>query len=205
MKFLLPFVVAVLASGCQTEPEIAPVAAKPEPAAKTTEPAPAPPVAIKQEKPATPPATTTKSGRRVVTERIFQMDDLETVKVKLAGKTFTAFVTDTEMKMAEGMMYLKDSDVKDTECFIFVFPEPQDLGFWMRNTLIDLDIAYIKEDKTIRTIRTMKAHDETSVRSNGEVLYAIEFKAGTLKKIGAKVGMPVEIPASVRFKGPNQQ
>lgn len=122
------------------------------------------------------------------------------MKIKIGEHEFDAWVMNTESKMMEGMMHVADADFTEKQAMIFAYPEPQELGFWMRNTIVDLDIAFVSRNKRILNTTTMRALDETIVRSTGLAQYAIEFKAGTLRKKGIRAGMTVQIPDSVRYR-----
>lgn len=141
-----------------------------------------------------------KEKHRHNDNRAYQLDDLQRVKIKVNGKhEFDAWVMDTEFKRQEGMMFLEDQDFKKTDAMVFVFKDAQPLRFWMRNTLVPLDIMYVNERKAIIKTYTMKARDEvTDYSSNGNAKYAIEFKAGIFKELGIKSGQKVEIPDSVK-------
>ena len=142
---------------------------------------------------------------REVEQRFFQLDELQRVKIKVDKHEFNAWVMDTEAKRQEGMMFLEDSDFKKTDCMVFVFREAIPLRFWMRNTLVPLDIAYVGDKKTILNTYTMKARDEvTDYSSKGDAMYAIEFKAGTFKELKIAKGMKVEIPDNVKEKEPTR-
>lgn len=133
--------------------------------------------------------------------RLNQLRDLAKTTVKIGKHAFTCWVADNDSKRAEGMMFLTDKEVKPTEGMIFVFPNPQPLSFWMKNTLIDLDIAYIQRDGTIVSVHTMKRLRETSVPSGGPATFALEVKAGTFKRLGIKKGMKAKIDPKVKAKG----
>lgn len=139
---------------------------------------------------------------RHVEQRYFQLKDLSTAKITFKEKyEMTAWVMDNNMKRAEGMMFLKDSDFTDKQAMIFVFSIGQELRFWMRNTLIPLDIAYVDERGKILSTYTMKALDEdTDYSSHGKAKYAIEVKAGLFKKEKIQAGDMVQIPSTIKSK-----
>jgi uncharacterized membrane protein (UPF0127 family) len=64
---------------------------------------------------------------------------------------------------------------------------------WMKNTLIPLDVAFIRKDGVITDIKVMKAHDLTTVSSSEKVLYAWEMNVGWFKENGIIVGDTVQI------------
>ncbi len=138
---------------------------------------------------------------RHVPQRMYQLDDLERVKLKIGEHEFNAWVMDTYLKRMEGMMFLENSDFKDNDAMIFVFKEAEPQRFWMKNTLVPLDIAYCSADKKILNTYTMKALDiDTDYSSAGPSKYVIEFRAGIFKKLEIKAGMKVEIPDKVKAK-----
>jgi uncharacterized membrane protein (UPF0127 family) len=74
---------------------------------------------------------------------------------------------------------------------LFVFPAPQPLGFWMRNTYIPLSIAYLDADGRILNIEDMAPRDESSHPSRGLALYALEMRKGWFADKGIGVGARV--------------
>ena len=71
---------------------------------------------------------------------------------------------------------------------LFVFPAPKPQGFWMKNTLIPLSIAYISDSGEILQIEDMRPKDERSIRSKDPVRYALEVNQGWFKRHNVKVG-----------------
>jgi len=133
--------------------------------------------------------------------REFQLRDLQRVSGKVGGHVFNLWVMDTELKRNEGMMFLKKEDFKDNDGMIFVFTIEEPKKFWMRNTLVDLDICYCGKDGTINSTYTMKSLDEsTDYSSKKPSMYVVELKAGTLKRLGIQTGMKWEIPRTVTSK-----
>ena len=137
--------------------------------------------------------------RRNVPERLHQLKDLEQAEVKWKDHVFKLWVMDTESKRMEGMMFLKDSDFKDDEGMIFVFDREEPRRFWMRNTLVELDIAYCRGDGTVLNGYTMKRLDETTdYSSRGAAKFVIELRAGTMKKLGITAGTRFLIPPGLK-------
>lgn len=131
--------------------------------------------------------------------RRYPLNELERVPLSIGEHRFTVWVADTFSKRAEGMMFLTDADVKADEGMLFAFPDSQVLRFWMRNTYIPLDIAYIDSGRTIVKIHTMRPHDETTDYSSVRpAQFALEVKGGTFARLGIREGMRVEFPDSVR-------
>ena len=74
---------------------------------------------------------------------------------------------------------------------VFVFPEPTSGGFWMKSTLIPLDIAFYDESGRILRILQMTPcrRDPCPVYAPG-VAYrgALEVNAGSFRRWGVEVG-----------------
>ncbi len=76
---------------------------------------------------------------------------------------------------------------------LFVFEESRIQAFWMRNTFIALDIAFIDADGRIIDIQRMAPLDETkSYLSPAPVPYVLEVNAGWFAQHGIKVGEVVK-------------
>lgn len=137
---------------------------------------------------------------RFVPERRFQLSELKTVPITIDGKhRFTAWVMDTFDKRMEGMMFLRDTDFRDDQAMLFVFKKPEIQRFWMRNTLVPLDIAYISPDMTINSTYTMAPRDETTDYSSAApAALVLEARGGLFRKLGIRPGQTVTIHGEVR-------
>ena len=153
---------------------------------------------------------TQEQKQRHIPERRFQLKDLQVEKLRVGAideKTgrptheLTCWVMDTDAKRSEGLMFVLDNDIKQDQGMIFVFKEPEVQRFWMMNTYIHLDIAYISADYKIVKTYTMLAHDTTTdYTSVAPAKYVLEMKQGTMKRLGMKLGQKVEIPDKVKAK-----
>lgn len=75
---------------------------------------------------------------------------------------------------------------------LFVFPQPQPLSFWMRNTYIPLSIAYIDAEGRILNVVEMPPRSDATHPSRGEALYALEMRKGWFAERGIRPGDRVE-------------
>ena len=67
---------------------------------------------------------------------------------------------------------------------IFLFDVESEQSFWMRNTLIPLDIIYIDSKFNIVSIANGTPLDPTPLPSNGPAQYVLELNAGTAARLG---------------------
>lgn len=142
-----------------------------------------------------------KEKHRHIPSRAFQLDDLKKAEIKIDDHKFSLWVMDTFAKRQEGMMFVENSDFKDNEGMIFLFKEPEYQRFWMRNTLVPLDIAYVSPSRRIINTYTMKAFDETTDYSSfGTSDVVIELRAGTFKKLGIGRSSKVTLPKDLKAK-----
>lgn len=123
---------------------------------------------------------------------------LPTVPMTIANRQFTIEMALDEDTRTIGLMH-RDSMPSDRG-MIFAFAVEEELGFWMRNTRIPLDIIYMNKDGKIVSIRTMLPMDLTSIKSGQPAKYALELNRGMATALGLKVGDTIPIPPSVVAK-----
>jgi uncharacterized membrane protein (UPF0127 family) len=116
--------------------------------------------------------------------------------------TFSVWLARTPQEVGRGLMNVTEDELPHDRGMLFVFPYDQVLGFWMRNTIIPLDIAYIRSDGTIVRTLTMKPLDESTYPSIEPARFALEVRAGELAARSIAPGDHVEIPASVLNSNP---
>lgn len=96
-------------------------------------------------------------------------------------------IADTDYDIQTGLMYRKS--MESNQALLFVFEHEEPLSFFMKNTLIPLDIIYLKENGTIESfIENAVPLDETPLPSAGPAKYALEIKAGLAEKWGLDIG-----------------
>lgn len=77
---------------------------------------------------------------------------------------------------------------------LFIFPEDTWLSFWMKNTLIPLDMLFIRADLTIAGIVENAEPKTLSARApEGQSKYVLEVPGGWSQKLGLKPGLKVKL------------
>jgi uncharacterized membrane protein (UPF0127 family) len=108
--------------------------------------------------------------------------------------SFLTNVANTPQEQMQGLMFVKS--MPPTDGMIFPYAPPQEVAFWMKNTLIPLDMLFIRADGTIGHIVTeARPEDVTPIPSEGEVIAVIELNGGVAKQDGLAVGDRVSSPA----------
>lgn len=123
---------------------------------------------------------------------------LATIQMQIGNNSFTLEVADNERDRKYGLMR-RDSMPAD-HGMIFAFNREAPLSFWMRNTLIPLDILYLDHTGKIVSIKQMLPRVESGVPSDEPAQFAIELNQGAAESAGAKVGQTLAIPSTVRAK-----
>ena len=114
---------------------------------------------------------------------------LETVEV-VTGRgraRFQVEIAATQAEQARGLMFRKS--LAPDRGMLFTYKRPQPAAYWMKNTLIPLDIIYIQPDGRILSIvRNARPHDETPLPSGGLVLGVLEIAGGRAAQLGILPG-----------------
>ena len=86
-------------------------------------------------------------------------------------------VAKTNEEQAEGLMYRLE--LKKNEGMLFLFDNEKKASFWMKNTLISLDIIFINKNGSINKIyKNTIPKSKKRIISKGEVLAVLEINAG---------------------------
>lgn len=100
---------------------------------------------------------------------------------------FTVEVARTADQQAQGLMYRERLDSEAG--MIFPFPSPRPASFWMRNTLIPLDMIFIRADGTIARIAANTVPHSEQPESSGEPVAAVlELRGGRAAELGIREG-----------------
>lgn len=123
---------------------------------------------------------------------------MSVVNIEIVGRTtYRAFVAADDASRQLGLMNVSEHELAPDEGMIFVFYTDRPRSFWMRNTIIPLDIAYIRSDGLIVKTYTMEPLYEGGYPSIEAAKYALEVHAGQFDKWGIREGDRVVIPAQI--------
>ncbi len=89
----------------------------------------------------------------------------------------------------------------ENQGMLFLSERPRQQSYWMRNTLIPLDIGFFTEDGILREVYPLFPRVEDPVKSRrDDIVYALEMNRGWFKANGVKVGdqLNLELVASAR-------
>lgn len=132
---------------------------------------PAPETVAVQQPPATSPAVIAPNGERIVVE-----------------------IAADDATRAQGLMFRSSLTPGTGMLFIFASETPQ--GFWMKNTIIPLDMVWIDGAGRIIDVKTAvpcKADPCPSYDPRGPAEYVLEIAAGEAKRYGFMPGASVKI------------
>jgi uncharacterized membrane protein (UPF0127 family) len=113
------------------------------------------------------------------------------------GQPLQLWVARSPKERELGLMWVQPGEMADNQGMLFVFDRDQDGGFWMKNTLIPLDIAFIRHDGTVVDIMRMEPLSLVSHTPRESYRYALEVNAGTLASAGVQVGDVLPVPGDL--------
>jgi len=136
----------------------------------------------------TPHKPATKTPEYVQTDPKFTHEaDMVISRGNDTLKSLEIEIVDEEYGIKRGMMFRKQ--MEENRGMLFIFPDVQMRSFWMRNTIIPLDIIFVAEDRSIVTIqKNTKPFSETSIPSSAPAKYVLEVNAGLSDNYNLRLG-----------------
>jgi uncharacterized protein len=115
-----------------------------------------------------------------------------TIRSATGEHRFQVQVAATPQEQERGLMFTRS--LKGDEGMIFPYDPPQRVAFWMKNTLIPLDIIFIRADGRIARITNAKALDETPLPSGEPIALVLEVRGGRAAELGIREGDTADWP-----------
>ena len=114
--------------------------------------------------------------------------------LKLGEKFFSARLAINDPERQKGLMHAES--MPEDEGMLFLFKQAGPQGFWMKNTLIPLDIGYFTGDGVLREIHRMYPKNLKSVQSRSqEVQFCLEMNQGWFREHGIRPGTKLDFPS----------
>ena len=118
--------------------------------------------------------------------------NLERIKLAAGMHRLDVQVAATPEQRQIGLMFRKE--MPQHEGMIFIFDQPAQQCFWMKNTLLPLSAAFIADDGTIVNIEDMKPLVLDSHCSAKPVRFVLEMNKGWFAKKGVQAGSKLQGP-----------
>ena len=100
---------------------------------------------------------------------------------------FAVEVADTAESRARGLMFVEA--MPRGEGMLFAYDEPGSVSFWMRNTLIPLDMLFLSPEGVVSRVQADAVPgDETPIPGGGGVQYVLEINGGLAATLGIEAG-----------------
>ncbi|WP_424939783.1 DUF192 domain-containing protein [Aliiroseovarius sp. S253] len=107
---------------------------------------------------------------------------------------FTVEVADDPRERAQGLMFREH--MPSSHGMLFLFEKPQQVSFWMKDTLIPLDMLFIQSDGSISHIHENAVpHDTTPIVGGAGVVAVLEVNGGLAARFGIDEGSELQHPA----------
>ncbi|MDT8326599.1 MAG: DUF192 domain-containing protein [Roseovarius sp.] len=107
---------------------------------------------------------------------------------------FRVEVADDKAERAQGLM--NRETLSKSAGMLFVYPHPQRVGFWMKNTLIPLDMIFLDKAGVVKKVHSdAKPLDETPIMGGNDIFAVLEINGGLARKIGISEGWQMRHPS----------
>lgn len=120
--------------------------------------------------------------------------DAVTVVGDFGQARFAVDVADTNETRARGLMFVEEMGT--LEGMLFVYESPRHATFWMKNTLIPLDMLFADASGTIVTLHEYAIPGDVTTIDGGEgVLAVLEINGGLSSRLGIREGDVLQHPS----------
>jgi uncharacterized membrane protein (UPF0127 family) len=113
----------------------------------------------------------------------------------LGKKCYDVFLAKTDAQRKQGLMFCEK--MKDGQGVLFIFEKEGLYQFWMKNTLIPLDMAWLDNSGKIvfiaRDSQPCKKEPCELINPNENATYVIEINAGEIEKTGMRIGDKIDL------------
>jgi uncharacterized membrane protein (UPF0127 family) len=123
-------------------------------------------------------------------DRVFRRSTLQIATPDARLHHFNTWIADDDQRRARGLMFIKQ--LRPDDSMLFIYPQPQRVAMWMKNTYVPLDIVFVAPDgKVINVARNTEPLSLKTIESGGIALAVIELPAGTAARLKITPGAQV--------------
>ncbi|MBD3328271.1 DUF192 domain-containing protein [Candidatus Peregrinibacteria bacterium] len=130
-----------------------------------------------------------------VEDKILEDEKVVTINTDNEKVNFIVEIADTIEKRQEGLMFREELD--QNYGMWFVFDKEQELSFWMKNTLIPLDMIFVNDEfyvvDIVKNAQPCKSDPCSSYPADRPARYVLEINAGLSDLMGIEEGDEVEV------------
>jgi uncharacterized membrane protein (UPF0127 family) len=107
---------------------------------------------------------------------------------------FDVYVARSDREHMQGLMFVES--LPRDEGMLFPYDPPRPASMWMKNTLIPLDMIFIRADGTVANV-IADAQPQTLEprRSEGPIAFVLELNGGTAARLGIAAGARMHLDA----------
>lgn len=107
---------------------------------------------------------------------------------------FNVELADDEAERSRGLMFRET--MPRSSGMLFVYPSPRQATFWMKNTLIPLDMIFADDaGRVTRVHENAVPQDETVIDGGPGVRFVLEINGGLARRLGIAEGAEMRHPA----------
>ncbi len=127
------------------------------------------------------------------------LSSFRTARIEVNGVPIEVWMAETPAQQMHGLMNVTADQLAPLpdgtpRGMLFVFPSEQVVSFFMRDTIVALDLAHFRNDGMLVETHALVPLDETPVLSGQPVRYSLEVPAGTLALQGIALGASLALP-----------
>lgn len=108
-------------------------------------------------------------------------------------KSFKVEIADDETERSRGLMFREN--MAPDHGMLFVYSEQQQVAFWMKNTILPLDLVFIDASGKVVGVKQGTPYSEAPISPGVPARFVLELNAGTAARIGLDDGDTVHHPA----------
>lgn len=121
-------------------------------------------------------------------------EDVVELRGEWGSARFTVDVADTPDLRSRGLMFVED--MPTMHGMLFVYDYAQTVTFWMKNTLIPLDMIFADADGVVQRVHENAVPgDLTGIPGGSRIQFVLEINGGMADRLGIDAGTEMRHPA----------